>query len=133
YNMITAFGNAQLQGLDRIGRQFKDRPTNTLLKVAGGITLPSVLLWWANHDDPRWQEIPHWQKDLFWLVMTKDHVYRIPKPFELGVVFGSGVERILDATIGKNPEAFADLGKSIMSVIIPNYIPTAIQPMVEQF
>lgn len=133
YNMITAFGNAQLQGLDRIGRQFVDRPVNTLAKVAGGITLPSVLLWWANHDDPRWQDIPHWQKDLFWLVMTKDHVYRIPKPFELGVVFGSGVERILDATIGKNPDAFDDLSKSITQVITPNYIPTAVQPLFEQY
>lgn len=133
YNMITAFGNAQIQGLDRIGRQFAGRPTNTLLKVAGGITLPSVLLWWANHDDPRWEEIPHWQKDMFWLVMTKDHVYRIPKPFELGVVFGSGVERILDSTIGKNPDAFDDLGKSIMNVISPNYIPTAVQPLYEQY
>nr|WP_275944963.1 LPD38 domain-containing protein [Bradyrhizobium sp. dw_411] len=131
--MITAFGNAQLQGLDRIGRQFTDRPINTLAKVAGGITLPSVLLWWANHDDPRWQELPHYQKDLFWIVMTKDHVFRIPKPFELGVVFGSGVERILDATIGKNPGAFDDLTKSITQVVTPNYIPTSVQPLFEQY
>jgi hypothetical protein len=65
--------------------------------------------------------------------MTKDHIYRIPKPFELGVVFGSGVERILDATVGNNPDAFASLGKSIMSVIMPNYIPTAVQPLFEQY
>ena len=133
YNMITAFGNAQIQGLDRIGRAFVDRPTNTMAKVAGGITLPSVLLWWANHEDPRYQELPHWQKDMFWIVMTKDHVFRIPKPFELGVVFGSGVERILDATVGQNKEAFDGLGKSIAQVIMPNYIPTAGQPLLEQF
>jgi hypothetical protein len=53
------------------------------------ITLPSVLLWWANHDDPRWKEIPDWERDLFWIVLTKEHIYRIPKPFELGVLFGS--------------------------------------------
>lgn len=133
YNMITAFGNAQIQGLDRIGRAFADRPVNTTAKVAGGITLPSVLLWWANHEDPRYQELPHWQKDMFWIVMTKDHVFRIPKPFELGVVFGSGVERILDATVGQNKEAFDGLGKSIAQVIMPNYIPTAAQPLFEQF
>jgi len=34
------------------------------------------------------------------------YIYRIPKPFELGVVFGSGAERILDATVGKSDEAF---------------------------
>lgn len=133
YNMITAFGNAQIQGLDRIGRAFVDRPVNTTAKVAGGITLPSVLLWWANHEDPRYKELPNWQKDMFWIVMTKDHVFRIPKPFELGVVFGSGVERILDATVGQNKEAFDGLGKSISQVIMPNYVPTAAQPLVEQW
>jgi hypothetical protein len=133
YNMITAFGNAQIQGLDRIGRAFHDRPTNTMLKVAGGITLPSVLLWWANKDDPRVKELPAWQKDLFWIVATKDHLYRIPKPFELGVVFGSGVERILDATVGNNPEAFDKFSKSVIDILSPNMMPTFAQPVVEQF
>ncbi len=133
YNMITAFGNAQVQGLDRIGRAFIDRPTNTTLKIAGGITLPSVLLWFANKDDERVKDLPAWQKDMFWIVATKDHLYRIPKPFELGVVFGSGVERILDATIGKNEDAFNNFAKSVMNVITPNYIPTAGQPIAEQF
>lgn len=132
-NMVTAFLNAQVQGLDRVGRAFVDRPLNTTAKVAGGITLPSVLLWWANHDDPRYKDLPHWQKDLFWIVMTKDHIYRIPKPFELGVVFGSGAERILDATIGQNPEAFDKFGKSIMDIVTPNILPTAAQPVLEQF
>jgi conjugative element/phage-associated large polyvalent protein len=133
YNMITAFGNAQIQGLDRIGRAFTDAPLNTTAKVAGGITLPSVLLWWANHDDPRYKELPHWQKDMFWIVMTKDHIYRIPKPFELGVVFGSGVERILDLTVGNNPDAFDKFSKSVFDIITPNVTPTAFQPLVEQY
>ncbi len=133
YNMITAFGNAQIQGLDRIGRAFADHPVETTSRVAAGITLPSVLLWWANHDDPRYKELPSWQRDLFWIVMTKDHIYRIPKPFELGVVFGSGVERILDRTIGDNPEAFDKFGKSLWDVITPNVTPTAFQPLVEQW
>ena len=133
YNMITAFGNAQIQGLDRIGRAFGDHPVETTAKVAGGITLPSVLLWWANHDKPEYKELPSWQRDLFWIFITKDHIYRIPKPFELGVVFGSGVERILDRTIGNNPDAFDKFSKSVMDVITPNVMPTALQPMVEQF
>lgn len=132
-NMITAFMNAQVQGLDRVGRAFVDRPFNTTAKVAGGITLPSVLLWWANHDDPRYKELPHWQKDLFWIVMTKDTIYRIPKPFELGVVFGSGVERMLDQTVGANPEAFDKFGKSIIDIITPGVIPTAMTPLLEQY
>lgn len=132
-NMIIAFMNAQLQGLDRVGRAFGNRPINTTAKVIGGITLPSVLLWWANKDDERIKELPHWQKDLFWIVGTKDHLYRIPKPFEPGVTFGSGIERMLDQTIGNNPEAFDKFSKSVIDILMPSVVPTAFQPLVEQY
>lgn len=162
YNMVTAFANAQIQGMDRIGRAFKDRPVNSMVKIAAGITLPSVLLWWSNHGDPRYEELPNWQKDLFWIVLTDDwqpisavdaqnkpehllrrgrggwevnngHIWRIPKPFELGVVFGSGVERALSATVGADKEAFEGFSKSVMSMVAPNIVPTAVQPVFEQW
>lgn len=133
YNMITAFLNANLQGGDRMIRAFRDAPVATSVKVAGGITLPSVLLWWANHDDPRYKEIPDWERDLFWIVMTKDHIYRIPKPFELGVAFGSGAERALDAYFGQNPDAYKDFANSVSQALLPNFTPTFMTPIIEQF
>lgn len=162
YNMITAFGNAQIQGLDRTVRAFKDRPVNTSLKVAAGITLPSILLWWANKDDQRVKDLPDWQKDLFWIIPTdkwepisasdaalkpahlvrqsgdkwefnNGSIYRLPKPFELGVIFGSGVERVLDRIFNDNPEAMKGFTKSVIERIAPNYLPTAAQPIIEQY
>ncbi|MBS4046574.1 MAG: hypothetical protein KG075_09560 [Alphaproteobacteria bacterium] len=133
YNMITAFGNASIQGIDRTVRQFGEKPLGTTARVAAGVTLPSVLLWWANHDDPRWKEIPRWQKDLFWIVMTEDHVFRIPKPFELGLVFGSATERALDAWFEENPNAFKDFDRSMLQAFLPSTLPTIAQPIVEQF
>jgi hypothetical protein len=132
-NMLVAFMNAQLQGTDRLVRAIKDDPLGTGIKIAAGITIPSALLWWANHDDPRYQEIPQWERDLFWIVMTKDHIFRIPKPFELGVIFGSGVERMLDAFVAERPDAFAGLAKSITGALVPSVIPTAALPIVEQW
>lgn len=32
--------------------------------------LPSVLLWFANKDDERVQQLPQWQRDMFWIVPT---------------------------------------------------------------
>jgi len=132
-NMIVAFWNAHVQGLDKTARAFIDRPTQTALKLAASVTLPSVILWYANNEDPRWQEIPRWQKDLFWIVMTKDHIYRIPKPSELGILFGSLPERILEAYKGENPKAFKDLGGSLGQALAPAYIPSFMVPIVEQF
>lgn len=130
-NMITAFWNAQVEGVDRMARAIKDDPFGTMVRIGASITMPSLLLWWANHDDPRWKEIPDWERDIFWIVMTKDHVFRVPKPFELGMVFGSIPERILDKFVDDKPDAMKNLGKSIMNVFGFNVIPTAAAPALQ--
>lgn len=132
-NLITAFFNAHVQGLDKAARTFKERPTETGLKVAASITLPSVLLYLSQKDDPRWGDIPNWQKDLFWIVMTNDHIYRIPKPGELGLVFGSLPERTLEAYFHDNPRAFKDLDSTLLQAFTPSYVPTALTPVVEHW
>lgn len=132
-NLITAFWNAHVEGLDRTARAFLERPGPTLTKAVASITLPSVMLWWANQSDPRWKEIPRWQKDMFWIVMTEDTIYRIPKPFELGLVFGSIPERALEAYFAENPDAFKDFEATMTQTFVPEYLPTFATPIIEQF
>lgn len=130
-NTLIAFWNANVQGMDKMIRAFRDNPTRTTTKVMLGITLPSILLYMHNRDDERWKEIPQWQKDLFWIVMTKEHIYRIPKPFELGILFGSVPERVLEYMDNKDPLLFENLRQSIMSGATPGFIPTGILPVIE--
>lgn len=132
-NMISAFTMAQITGVDRVFRAFAERPMNTAIKIGAAVTLPSILLWLANHDDPRWKEVPQWQKDMFWIVMTDEHIYRIKKPFEMGVVFGSATERVLEAYYDHNPQAFKALETAIIEAFVPNLVPNAAAPLVEQF
>lgn len=133
FNAITAFQNVSIQGLDRTIRAIKEDPTGVTTKALTAITLPSVLLWWANKDDPRWKEIPRWQKDTFWILMTKDNVYRIPKPQELGIIFGSMPERVLEAFFTENPHAMKDFEETIGNALAPSLVPDAISPMIEQY
>lgn len=132
-NMITAFWNASVQGLDKTARAFAERPFETSFKLSASITAPSMLLWYANHDDPRWKEIPNWQKDLFWIVMTQDHVYRIPKPMELGILFGSLPERVLDKFYDDKPDAFKGISSDFAGALAPSFLPTFAIPVIEQF
>jgi hypothetical protein len=62
-----------------------------------------VVLALANMKDPRWKDIPDWQKNAFWIVMTDDHIWRIPKPFEVGQVFASIPERLAEWVVTKDP------------------------------
>lgn len=132
-SLISAFWNTHIQGVDRMVQAFKDNPAQTMTKMSLAVTLPSVLLWAQNHDDPRYQAMPRWEKDLFWIVMTKDHIFRIPKPFEQGILFGSMPERMLESFYAKNPDAFKGFGSALMGGALPNMIPTAFQAPIEQF
>ncbi|MDP3939803.1 MAG: LPD38 domain-containing protein [Deltaproteobacteria bacterium] len=132
-NMLVAFWNARVEGIDRTARAAKDNPLNFTGKAVASITLPSVLLWWANHEDPRWREIPQWQKDLFWIVMTDDTVYRVPKPFEIGVLFGTIPERLLESFFTDNPDALRRMDDAFEQVFGLSFVPTFISPIIDQF
>lgn len=134
-NQTIAFFNAAIQGMDKMIREFKERPAQMTAKTFIGITLPSVLLWYLNKDDPRYQELPQWQKDIFWVIPGKDTLYKIPKPFELGILFGTVPERVMqymyDKEKGRNGPGFKGLGSSIWENLAPSIIPTGFLPLAE--
>ncbi len=141
-NMLSAFLNARVQGYDRFARAMYDNPIRTNAKAVMYITAPSIYLWRHNNATPErakiYNGLPAWQKNLFWIFINDDgDVFRIPKPFELGVLYGSVPERILDAWKGKRKledipldllEAMGLDGDSLISSITP----TAAQPIIEQ-
>lgn len=161
-NSITAFQNVSIQGLDRTIRAAKADPKGIALKAGLYITTPSILLWWANKDDQRVQSLPRWQKDMFWIVATDNWekqdskmgpfpdyltrknekgetevntgtIYRLPKPQELGLVFGSLPERIMESFFTDNPRALKDFEETLLNLITPSFIPDAIAPAIEQY
>lgn len=135
FNRATAFFNAALQGTDKLYREFRDHPAQMAFKTAALITLPSIASWYACKDDPRYQEVPQWEKDIYWFIPTKDELYKVPKPYELGVLFGSGIERALqyaydrDRNIDGN--GFSGYGESIVDTMGPSFMPTGLIPIFE--
>ena len=135
-NMISAFVNASVQATDRLVRAFVDRPMQTTGLALGYITVPTVLLWWANRDDERYQSIPQWQKDLFWHISTgdqpNDYFVKFPKPHLPGMVFGTMVERLLENFVQDNPDAYEGITRAILSQIVPPILPTVFAPIADQ-
>lgn len=137
-NRYVAFWNATIQGSDKMIRAFKDVPVQTSAKVFMSITLPSIVLYYMNRDDPRYQELPQWQKDIFWVIPTKDTLIKIPKPFEMGILFGTSVERMLQWMDEKGKgipqagkKAFKGFGNTVFDALAPGWIPTAMLPILE--
>jgi hypothetical protein len=132
-NQLIAFWNANVQGTDRVIQAFRERPIQTTARVTAGITMPSILLYLINKDDPRYQDLPRWQKDLFWIILTDDHIYRIPKPFELGILFGTVPERIVEFILTKDPKAFDGVVEAVGRGAAPGIVPTTFVPPIENY
>ena len=134
-NQVIAFFNATIQGADKLARAFREDPRGMTVKTMLYITLPSVMLWYMNKDDERYQEIPQWEKDTFWIIPGKDTMYRIPKPFEAGVLYGTSFERMLayfdDKKNGKKGIGFKGFGDRVIESLAPSFMPTAMIPAVE--
>jgi hypothetical protein len=130
-NKIVAFFNAALQGTDKLARQFMSDPVGSTVKAVTSITLPSIVLYYVNHDNPKYQELPQWQKDFFWIIPVRDKFYRIPKPFELGIIFGTLPERMLEFAKTNDRKAFDEYGANLLEAGAPSVVPTAMLPLLE--
>jgi hypothetical protein len=132
-NAVTALFNIEIQHTDQLVTALRERPLGTLAKIFATITIPSALLWLHNHDKQEWQEAHQWERDAFWLVPMGNYTMRIPKPFLTGFLFGSGVERMLDAIAGNDPKRQGEeFATDLFEQGVPHVIPNAIQPVLEQ-
>jgi hypothetical protein len=110
-----------------------------MAKIMAGVTLPSALLWYRNtylgtdEEKQAFQEAHQWERDAFWLAPINGTMIRIPKPFLLGTLFGSSVERMLDAVVGNDPaRQGTEFMRNVLEQGAPHMIPNAIQPALEQ-
>lgn len=117
WNQMAAFFNAQVQDIDKMFRAHAEKPIATMLKGVAYISTPSIIAWNLGKDDKEIQNLPEWQKNFFWNVNMRwayeqlgidppdDTVFHLPKPFLLGQLYGSSIERGLDFAYGKDPNA----------------------------
>jgi len=137
-NRAVAFFNAALQGTDRMARAFKDNPASFLTRAFTMLVLPSIGLHYWNANLPPekkaiYDNIPQWQKDSFFIfnIPGTNEFARVPKPFELGMLFATGTERFLRWVEEKDPEAFKNYGWKVAEAMTPPTMITAVMPIVE--
>ena len=131
-SQVLPFFNARVQGLGKLTRELRDNP-RAISKRAGLITAASLALLAQNWDDERYEELPDWDKDANWHFWLGDQHWRIPKPFEIGVMFGTIPERMVRAMGEK--DTGAQFGKAVARAIgdtfALNTTPQIVKPMVE--
>jgi len=117
---VFPYLNAAWQGIDKLARTFKDNPVQAPIKAVAAVTFPTIVLYQLNHNNPAYQQLSDYIKDNNFLFPKADGTFiKIPKPREIGVMFGSSVERSLRQWQDSDPDAF----NRFMETVKTNFTP----------
>jgi len=130
-NDIVAFHNVGIQSLAKLHGALKQNPAGTAMRLFLGVAAPSIGFNLLFGDDERVKEVPQWERDLYWIAVLGDHLIRIPKPGEVGILFGSSFERGIDAMHREDRHAWDGLRNSLLERLKVNTSPTIAEPFVE--
>lgn len=132
-NRYVPFFNASIQGTDKVIRTFLENPKRASLATCLYIILPTIILWAINHDDDWYKELDDNTKYTNWAVHIPgtDYHWLIPKPQEVGIGFGSGVEAVLNQMLNEDPHAMKAWARQFAEVVTPGIIMTALRPGLE--
>lgn len=132
-NRYIPFFNASIQGIDKFIRTFKENPKRAIWRTIKYIILPSLACWAFNHDDDWYKDLDPTTKYLNWCIHIPgtDTHFLIPKPQEVGVMFGSGIEAVLNQFLADDPKAMKQWAWELAGVMTPGLAVTMIRPFFE--
>jgi hypothetical protein len=134
-NRWDAFFNAQVQGVTRMGETALRDPAGMSMKL-GLMGLMSTALWFGNADDEEYQELPEWEKHIYWHVKLPGNTtwFRIPKPFDYGYV-ADFTEAGLDLIAKEDPRRLRQIKDQFVGEswgeTAANLIPSVVLPLLE--
>ena len=134
-NRLVPFWNARVQGLTRLYEAFRDQPGRTSAMIGAYIVIPTLGFYMLNKDDPDYKEEPDWIKQNYWYFKIGDKPYRFPKPFEVGTLVSSVIEKTLDWVRTNEPQEFARFAKDFFFNNAKGFypIPTSVRPFIENY
>lgn len=131
-NKYVPFFNATIQGTDKFIRTFKDNPMRAILNTVIWIILPSLGLWAINHDDDWYKELDENTKYTNWAIPLPGGTHLlIPKPQEVGILFGSGIEAVLNQMTGTDPHGMKEWARQYAEAMTPSLYPAVVRPLIE--
>lgn len=119
--------------MDRLYRGVAHDPNRAAIGMKTAmIALSSVGLYLLNRDDPRYADLPDWDRDTHWHFFVGDQHFRYPKIWEIGAV-ASSAERTVERLMESDPAGLGkDFARIIGNTFSLNLMPQILAPIYEQ-
>ena len=132
-NRLVPFWNARVQGLTRLYEAFRDQPARTTAMIGAYVAVPTIGFYMLNYDDKDYKEEPDWIKQNYYYFKINDKAYRFPKPFEVGTLVSSILEKSFDWVRTNEPQEWKRFAKDFFINNAKGFypIPTVVRPLAE--
>ncbi len=119
--------------MDRLYRGVAHDPNRAAIGIKTAmIALSSVGLYLLNRDDPRYADLPDFDRDSHWHFFVGDQHFRYPKIWEIGAV-ASTAERTVERLMASDPAGLGkDFARIIGNTFSLNLMPQILAPITEQ-
>lgn len=119
--------------MDRLYRGIAHDPNRAAIGAKTAmLALTSVGLYLLNREDPRYADLPDWDRDTHWHFFIGDQHFRYPKIWEIGAV-ASLAERTTERMMETDPQgAGKDFARIIGHTFNLNLMPQVLAPIYEQ-
>lgn len=140
WNVLTAFANAHLQGIDKFCRTFSLSKRKTaegrkelgysILRLMLSSVLPAMFFFMINHDEDWYKEdLNDWERRSHWILGEN---FRVPKGMDFGIRFMSNLtEDFLRWSYNKDKVKFTETFAQPFLDELPDMFPTLFQPIIE--
>jgi hypothetical protein len=137
-NMIYAYLNARIQGLDNVARTFRENPKHAIpYELLFGSIIPISLYLW-NRQFSTYQDVQSYEKDNYYVMMmdnSPEHALRVPKDDFIKMT-AIPLENALMWADKKDPAAIGDVAKRWYEQLSPmqpsELAGTGARPILEQ-
>lgn len=129
---VIPFLNARIQGMDKLYRGWQADPKR-FGAVLGGTVLASLLLLSLFHDDEDFKKREAWDRDNYWWFKVGGVAYRIPKPFEIGVM-ATLAERSVELWASDEmtkKQFMTSMRDNLMNTFAIDIVPQAFRPILD--
>ncbi len=119
--------------MDRLYRGVAHDPNRAAIGIKSAmIALSSVGLYLLNRDDPRYADLPDWDRDTHWHFFVGDQHFRYPKIWEIGAL-ASLAERTTERMMDTDPRGLGkDFARIVSNTFSLNLMPQILAPIYEQ-
>ena len=134
-NRMAPFFNAAIQGPRANLRAAKANKMKFAWRGAQ-LAMATIGLWWMYKDEDWYKELKPKEKFMYWhfpVDWPEPTLVRIPRAFEVGLVFSALPEAFLDSWYREDPEGVKEWMKVFMQTSIPNPAPVLPRVAAEQW